>query len=80
MALGMVFGRDKPNDPKVERCLNLSRELHDFFAERHKCLCCRVLTSGMVLKSPEHKEQCIRLTGEVAEKTAQIIIREILLQ
>ncbi len=76
VALGMVFGRDRPGDPRIDRCLGLSRELHDCFASRHGCLCCRTLTRGMVLKSPEHIRQCIAFTGEVAEETARIILRE----
>jgi hypothetical protein len=30
----------------------------------------------MVLKSPEHISQCVAFTGEVAEETAKIILRE----
>jgi len=77
MAIGMVFGREKPGDPSVDRCLALARELHTQFSRRHGCLCCRTLTYGMVLKSPEHLQQCIAFTGEVAEETAKIILREI---
>jgi C_GCAxxG_C_C family probable redox protein len=76
MALGMVFGRDQPGDPRIDRCLGLCRELHTLFARRHGCLCCRTLTRGMKLKSPEHMEQCIAFTGEVAEEVAKIILRE----
>jgi len=76
MALGMVFGRAKPGDPCIDRCLALSRELHTLFTRRHGCVCCRTLTHGMVLQSPEHLRQCIALTGEVAEETAKIILRE----
>jgi C_GCAxxG_C_C family probable redox protein len=76
MAIGMVFGREKGADPLIDRCLALSRELHAHFTRRHGCLCCRTLTHGMVLKSPEHLRQCIAFTGEVAEETAKIILRE----
>ncbi len=76
MALGMVFGREIPGDPRIDRCLGLARELHNTFASRHGCLCCRTLTRGMVLKSPEHLQQCIAFTGEVAEEVAKIILRE----
>jgi hypothetical protein len=31
----------------------------------------------MVLKSPEHIRQCVAFTGEVAEETAKIILREL---
>ena len=77
MAIGMVFGREKPGDPSIDRCLCLARELHLLFSKRHGCLCCRTLTYGMKLKSPEHIAQCVAFTGEVAEETAKIIIREI---
>jgi len=76
MALGMVFGRDRPGAPQVDRCLGLCRELHTFFARQHGCLCCRTLIRGMTLKSPEHMRQCIAFTGEVADETAKIILRE----
>jgi len=77
MAIGMVFGRNRPGDPGIDRCLGLARELHNLFASRHGCLCCRTLTHGMVLKSPEHMQQCIAFTSEVAEETAKIILREL---
>jgi C_GCAxxG_C_C family probable redox protein len=76
MALGMVFGRKVPCGPSIDRRLALSRELHAFFTRQHGGLCCRTLTHGMVLKSPEHMSQCVGFTGEVAEETAKIILRE----
>lgn len=75
MAIGMVFGRSKAKDPKVGKAMELAKELHDTFRDRHACLCCRVLTRGMELGSPEHMKQCISLTGEVAEETAKLIVR-----
>ena len=76
MAIGMVFGRERPGDPSIDRCLGLARELHTTFSGRHGYLCCRALTHGMKLKSPEHIAQCVAFTGEVAEETAKIILRE----
>ena len=77
MALGMFFGRTQAKDPKVAKAMELTKELHDTFAGRHSCLCCRVLTQGMELGSPNHMKQCISFTGEVAEEVAKIVIREI---
>jgi C_GCAxxG_C_C family probable redox protein len=77
MAIGMVFGRDRPGDPSIDRCLALARELHTRFVRDHGCVCCRTLTRGMELKSPTHIEQCVSFTGEVAEETAKIILREL---
>ena len=77
MAIGLVFGRTEAKDEKVNRTMSLSKELHDTFRERHKTLCCRVLTKDMELGSPKHMDQCISLTGEVAEEVARIIVREL---
>lgn len=76
MSLGMFFGRTEPRDQKVNKTMQLAKELHDLFQQRHSCLCCRVLTRGMELGSATHMEQCVSFTGEVAEETAKIIIRE----
>jgi C_GCAxxG_C_C family probable redox protein len=77
MALGYFFGRTKGGDPKVQNTLKLANELQESFKSNHKVLCCKVLTHGMDMGSGEHKEQCIAFTGEIAEKTAQIIVREL---
>ena len=77
MALGMFFGRTKAKDEKVDNTMALSKELHDKFKSSHKYLCCRTLTKGMTLGSKAHMEQCVSFTGEVAEETAKIIVREL---
>ena len=76
MAIGMVFGRTKAKDVRVQKTMALSKELHDAFKAKHKILCCRVLTNCMTLGSPDHMKQCIAFTGEVARETAIIIARE----
>lgn len=76
MVLGMIFGRNKPNGTEVAKTMEFSKELHDKFREMNKSTCCRVLTKGLVMGSDVHKKQCVRLTGEVAEEVAKIIIRE----
>lgn len=76
MALGMVFGRDRAGDSGVDRCLGLCRELHTLFSGRHGFICCRTLTYGMRMNSPEQIARCIVFTGDVAEATAKIILRE----
>lgn len=76
MALGLFFGRSKAKDEKVNKAMALSKELHDIFRNRHRTLCCRILTKDMELGSPVHMDQCVSFTGEVAEEVAKIIIRE----
>lgn len=78
MALGLFFGRTEgssPVDPLSVKTLETANELQTFFKQNHKVLCCSVLTKGMDMASGEHKEQCIAFTGEIAEKTAEIILR-----
>lgn len=76
LALGYFFGRTKGGDPKVQKTLELANELQQSFKDNHKVLCCKVLTHGMDMASGEHKSQCVSFTGEMAEKVAEIIIRE----
>ena len=78
MAIGLVFGRTVQKDPQVEQTLLLSKELHDWFKEANgkNALCCRILTKEFDMGAGEHKEQCIRFTGLVAGKVAEMIIWE----
>ena len=56
----------------------MSKELHDWFKESNgkNALCCRILTKEFDMGRGEHKEQCIRFTGMVARKVAEIVVRE----
>ena len=77
MCIGYFFGRTTGGDSKVQNTLKLANELQESFKNNHKVLCCKVLTHGMDMASGEHKAQCISFTGEIAEKAAQIIVREL---
>ncbi|MCM0647958.1 C-GCAxxG-C-C family protein [Clostridium swellfunianum] len=77
MSVSYFFGRTKGGDPKVQRNLELANELQESFKSNHKVLCCKVLTHGMDMGSGEHKAQCISFTGEIAQKAAEIIVREL---
>ena len=73
MAIGLVYGRSQGKDPKVNKAMELSAKLYQIFCESHKVSCCKVLTRGMEKGSPEHMEQCIAFTGEMAYEAAKII-------
>lgn len=73
MAIGLVYGRSQGKDPEVNKAMELSAKLYQIFCERHKVSCCKVLTRGMEKGSPEHMEQCIAFTGEMAYEAAKII-------
>lgn len=81
LCLGYFFGRmapSNPQDPKSVNTLKLANELQQSFRDNHKgVLCCHVHTRGMDMASGEHKAQCVSFTGEMAMKTAEIIVREL---
>ena len=79
MALGLFFGRTKQGDSKVEKNLELSKELHDWFKDANgkNALCYRILTKEFDMSKGAHKEQCIHFTGMVAGKVAEIVVREL---
>lgn len=79
LSLGYLFGRSEPSnpqDPKSVKSLELANEIQQAFRDSHRVLCCSVQTRGMDMASGEHKAQCVMFTGEMAEKTAEIIARE----
>jgi C_GCAxxG_C_C family probable redox protein len=52
----------------------LSAQLHDRFRDRHKSVCCRVLTKGIRSDKQAHFAQCAGLTGEAAAMAAGMVL------
>lgn len=77
MCIGYFFGRRIPGDPKIQRCFEITNELHDYFKKSCGGTCCRVLIRGMERDAPERKAQCTRIVSDTVKKTAEIIIREL---
>ena len=77
LVLGYFFGRVRPKDAKVQKAMALSKELHGYFQEKYKTLCCKTLCKGMELGSEKHMRQCAAFTGDIAAKTAELIAREL---
>ncbi|MCL2574722.1 MAG: C-GCAxxG-C-C family protein [Defluviitaleaceae bacterium] len=72
VALGYFFGEDR------EKTMVLSHELQESFRKNHQgTLCCYIHIEGMDILSGEHKKQCVAFTGEMAQKAAEIIAREL---
>jgi len=80
VALGYFFGRTSPSsptDPKSLKCLELANELQESFRKNHQgVLCCHIHVKDLDVKNGEHRPQCIAFTGEMAQKAAEIIVRE----
>ena len=74
-----TFGRTEAKGEQVNKTMALANELHQSFRQKHRVVCCSILTSKMTMGSPEHMEQCIGFTGEIAETTAKLLLHENLL-
>ncbi|MDD4052009.1 MAG: C-GCAxxG-C-C family protein [candidate division Zixibacteria bacterium] len=72
MALGLKFGRTTPG-AETPGMFEASKELHERFKQRRKSVCCRVLIKKFEFGSPEHIDQCITITGEVAADVIRIL-------
>ena len=72
MVLGLVYGRANPGDEAPE-VLDKARELHDWFLAEKGSTCCRALIRTLEFGSPEHINQCVAFTGDVAEHLAGML-------
>lgn len=75
MVLGLAFGRTTPGASGVKKAMQRTQQLTDYFKGINRSACCRILTSCVAMESAEQMEQCVRFTGEVAERTAELIIQ-----
>ncbi len=75
MALGLKYGRSTPG-AATPGMFEAAKELHDRFRARRQCVCCRALIRKFEFGSPEHIEQCITITGEVAADVVELLQRE----
>ena len=78
MMIGYFFGRRTPGDPKINKCFELTQELHDYFKATNGATCCRVLIKDYPDRnSAERKAHCIEMVKTTVVKTAEIIMREL---
>lgn len=75
MSLGLKYGRTQAAAP-TPGMFEAAKELHDRFLARRKSVCCRVLIRKFQMGSPEHIQQCITITGEVAADVIDILSRD----
>ena len=78
MMIGYFFGRRVPGDPKINKCFELTKELHDYFKKTNGAACCRVLIKYYPDRnSADRKAHCIEMVKGTVAKTAEIIMREL---
>ena len=72
LVIGSMYGRDdKERDGKKAR--ELARKAVAMFKERNRVTCCKALTAGLIMASPERKQHCTKMVSDCAE-----IIEELL--
>ena len=74
MALGLKLGRSVPGE-ETPGMFAAAKELHDRFQGRRRSVCCRVLIRTLKFASPQHIDQCVAITGEVAADVIEILRR-----
>lgn len=77
MCLGYFFGRREPNDPKINKCFELTKEFHDSFAEFAGSSCCGKITEGLDRDNNMHKSKCTKIVEKSTRKVCEIICREL---
>lgn len=65
MVLGYVLGRDKARAA--------AKQFIEEFKKSHRATCCRVLTSGMDMASPERKAHCTNMVNDCSRILEEII-------
>ena len=72
MIIGSQFGREnKYGNETIARMK--AKELIQRFMEKHKATCCRVLTRGMEMGSPERKAHCTNMV-EYCQKLVEELV------
>jgi C_GCAxxG_C_C family probable redox protein len=72
MIIGSQFGRDnKAGNDVIARAK--AKELVQKFMEAHKATCCRVLTRGMEMGSPERKAHCTNMVESCQKLVEELV-------
>lgn len=77
MCIGYFFGRREPNDPKINKCFELTKEFHDFFVELAESPCCGKITEGLDRDNNGHKTKCTNIVENSTRKVCEIVCREL---
>jgi C_GCAxxG_C_C family probable redox protein len=75
MALGPKYGRSTPG-AATPGMFEAAQELHDRFRARRRFTCCRTIIRDVQFGSPEHIQQCVTITGEVAADVIELLSRD----
>lgn len=71
LVIGATNGR-KDNTTSPNEAKTLAKLSMDKFKEKHKFTCCKALTAGLEMSSPERKQHCCSLVNDCAEILEEI--------
>ena len=72
MVIGYLFGKENSKgNPEIAR--QKAKEFIQKFRETHKATCCRVLTAGMDMASPERKAHCANMVNDCSKILEELI-------
>ena len=72
MIIGSIYGREnKFGNEVIARAK--AKEFMNKFLEKHKATCCRVLTRGMEMVSPERKAHCANMVEECVKLIQELV-------
>lgn len=77
MIIGYQFGRDNKNGNEI-LARTKAKELITRFTETHKATCCRVLTRGFEMGSPERKAHCCNMVEFCQKMVEELVQTEVI--
>ena len=70
--IGWLYGRNNQKGNEV-KARALAKQFIEEFKKSHKATCCRVLTAGMDMSSPERKAHCTNMVNDCTKILEEII-------
>ena len=72
MVIGYLFGRNNKSGNEVQ-ARAMAKQFISEFMKTHKATCCRVLTRGMDMASPERKAHCSNMVNDCSKILEEMI-------
>ena len=72
IVIGWLYGKNNKNGNEVVARAKAKQFIEEF-KKSHKATCCRVLTSGMDMASPERKAHCTNMVNDCSRILEEII-------
>ena len=72
IVLGWLFGKNNQNNNDSNARM-LAKQFIEEFKKSHKATCCRVLTAGMDMASPERKAHCTNMVNDCSKILEEMI-------